>query len=222
MKYFLDSAKLDEIELAYRDYGIDGVTTNPKHIKNSGESFETVVQQLAEFAADKPDFPISVEVNPHLTTSDEMVTMAHQLHAQSDNFVIKIPCTPAGLVAARQLEEQGVRTNVTLVFSAAQALWPAHFHAKYVSPFVNWQEITGQDGLQTVQEIAKIYQNYGSETEIIVAAVQSGRQLVNAALTGADIVTAGLGVYQASFTHPYTDVGLQRFQAAWDQTAKEV
>ncbi|QMU08091.1 transaldolase [Levilactobacillus suantsaii] len=221
MKYFLDSAKLDEIKLAYENYGIDGVTTNPKHIKNSGQPFMVVVHQLADFAADKPDFPISVEVNPHLSTSKEMVTMAQQLHAISANFVIKIPCTPAGLVAARELEQQGIRTNVTLVFSAAQALWPAHFQAKYVSPFVNWQDMTGQAGIQTVQEITKIYRNYDYHTEIIVAAVQSGRQMVDAALSGADIVTAGLAIYRQSFTHPYTDVGLQRFQAAWDQTKKE-
>ncbi|MFC6289571.1 transaldolase family protein [Levilactobacillus angrenensis] len=221
MKYFLDSAKMDEITYAYENYGIDGVTTNPKHIQASGQPFMVAVQNLADFAADKPDFPISIEINPHLTESADMIAMAEKIHQFSDNFAIKIPATENGIIAARHLEQEGIRTNVTLIFSAAQAIMPAKIGAKYASPFVNWKELNGEDGMGYVKDIAQIYRNYGYQTEIIVAAVRSGHQIVEAAKAGADIVTAGLDVYRDSFYHPYTDLGLKRFQDAWDNTPKE-
>lgn len=221
MKYFLDSAKLDEIKIAYEQYGFDGVTTNPKHIMNSGKPFKKAIQDIADYVADKPDFPVSVEINPHLDSADDMVAYAKDISAISKNFVIKIPTNKQGIIAARRLEAQGIRTNMTLVFSAAQSIMPGKLHAKYVSPFVGWREDYGDDGLSYVKDIVDIYKTYNFDTEIIVAAIRTAKQLEQAAIYGADIVTCALSVYETSFTNPYTDLGLKTFQDAWDNTKTE-
>lgn len=221
MKYFLDSAKLDEIKIAYEQYGFDGVTTNPKHIMNSGKPFKKAIQDIADYVADKPNFPVSVEINPHLDNADDMVAYAKDISAISNNFVIKIPTNKQGIIAARRLEAQGIRTNMTLVFSAAQSIMPGKLHAKYVSPFVGWREDYGDDGLSYVKDIVDIYKTYNFDTEIIVAAIRTAKQLEQAAIYGADIVTCALSVYETSFTNPYTDLGLKTFQDAWDNTKTE-
>jgi transaldolase len=220
MKYFLDSAKLDEITYAYKNWAIDGVTTNPRHILSSGRSFRTVIGELAsEFKG--VEFPISVEINPHLAKSEEMVAEAKILAKLSDNFVIKIPCNEQGLIAAKDLVKEGIRINVTLVFSASQALAAARIGAEYVSPFVGWKESSGEDTSDFIGDIVDIFDIYEYDTQIIVAALRNGKQIVDAALVGADIVTAGFEVYRESFYHPFTDLGLKRFSEAWDQTKKE-
>ena len=228
MKYFLDSAKIDEIREAYETFGIDGVTTNPNHIMNSGKPFYTVIGELAEFVKEKglegvDKFPISVEINPHLDDADEMVEMGTKIAAMCQNFVIKIPCTEAGIAAARRLEQKGIRTNLTLVFTPSQALIAAKNHSLFVSPFIGWKEASGEDCTQYIQDIVTIYENYGflGETQIICAAVRTGKQFVDCAVAGADIVTAGLQVFKDSFYHPFTDYGLAKFQAAWDKTITE-
>jgi transaldolase len=220
MKYFLDSAKLDEITYAYKNWAIDGVTTNPRHILTSGKPFKTVIGALAsEFKG--VEFPISVEINPHLDKAEDMIAEAVKLAEISENFVIKIPCNEQGLIAAYNLVKKGIRTNVTLVFSASQALAAARIGAEFVSPFVGWKETSGEDTGDFISDIVDIYDIYEYETEIIVAALRNGRQIVDAALAGADIVTAGFDVFRDSFYHPFTDVGLKRFSDAWDQTKKE-
>ena len=228
MKYFLDSAKFDEIKEAYTTFGIDGVTTNPNHIMNSGKPFFTVIGELAEFVKENgiegwDKFPISVEINPHLDDADEMVAMGEKIAAMCPNFCIKIPCTQAGISAARKLEKKGVRTNLTLVFSASQALIAAKNDSLFVSPFIGWKENSGEDCKQYIQDIVTIYKNYGfyGKTQIICAAVRTGKQFVDCAVAGADIVTAGLQVYKDSFYHPFTDYGLEKFQSAWDKTITE-
>ena len=225
MKYFLDSAKIDEIREAYETFGIDGVTTNPNHIMNSGKPFKVVLGELADFVKEKgiqgwDVFPISVEINPHLDDADEMIAMAKEIASLCPNFVIKIPCTQAGITAARRLEQLGIRTNLTLVFTPSQALIAAKNHSLFVSPFIGWKETSGEDCTQYIQDIVTIYENYGflGETQIICAAVRTGKQFVDCAVAGADIVTAGLQVFKDSFYHPFTDYGLARFQAAWDKT----
>lgn len=218
MKYFLDSAIIEEIRYARDTFGIDGVTTNPRHIMNSGKPFLTVVHELAEEFKDTPDFPISVEINPHLSDPKEIVAEGKKIAAVSKNFVIKIPCTEAGLTAARWLEAEGIRTNVTLVFSPSQAIMPAKNGSKFVSPFVGWKENSGENAFEYIRDIVTIYKNYGFETEIIVAALRNGFQIAEAAKAGADIVTCGLDVYKASFEHPFTDYGLNIFTNAWDNT----
>ena len=225
MKYFLDSAKIDEIREAYDTFGIDGVTTNPNHIMNSGKPFKVVLGELADFVKEKgiegwDVFPISVEINPHLDDADEMVAMAKDIAGLCPNFVIKIPCTQAGITAARRLEQAGIRTNLTLVFTPSQALIAAKNHSLFVSPFIGWKETSGEDCTQYIQDIVTIYDNFGflGETQIICAAVRTGKQFVDCAVAGADIVTAGLQVFKDSFYHPFTDYGLAKFQAAWDKT----
>lgn len=228
MKYFLDSAKIDEIREAYDTFGIDGITTNPNHIMNSGKPFKAVLQDLIEFVKEKDlvgyeKFPISVEINPHLATKEDMVKMGEEIAAMCPNFVIKIPCNEAGVAAARELEKRGVRTNVTLIFSPSQAILPAKNGSLFVSPFIGWKENSGEDCVQYIQDIVTIYENYGflGKTEIICAAVRNGKQIVDCAVAGADIVTAGLAVYKDSMYHAFTDYGLGKFQAAWDNTAIE-
>jgi transaldolase len=221
MKYFLDSAKIEEIRYAYKNWGIDGVTTNPRHIMLSGKPFLTVLGEMAEEFKHDPNFPISVEINPHLEKPEEMVAEGKKIASISPNFIIKIPCTEAGLIAAKQLETEGIRTNVTLVFSPSQALQAARVNAKFVSPFVGWKENSGEDTTQYIQDIASIYKQYGYETEIIVAALRNGKQIVDAAKAGADIVTCGFDVYKASFYHAFTDYGLGVFRKAWDETVTE-
>ena len=224
MKYFLDSAKLDEIKYAYENYGIDGVTTNPKHIKLSGKPFMTCVKEIAQWLKDAglegKDFPVSFEINPHLDKADDIVAAAKEVASYSPNYCIKIPCCKEGLIAARRLEKEGVRTNVTLVFSPSQAIPAAKLGAKFVSPFVGWKENSG-DSSAYLKEIAKIYKNYGYKTEIIAAAVRNGRQISELAEAGIDIVTCGLAVYEASFEHPFTTHGLGIFREAWDSRATE-
>ncbi len=228
MKYFLDSAKIDEIREAYDTFGIDGVTTNPKHIMDSGKTFMTVIEELSEFAKEKDiegwqRFPISVEINPHIDNTEEMIKEAEKISRISSNFVIKIPCTEAGVAAAKRLEEDGIRTNLTLVFSPSQALIAAKNNSLFVSPFIGWKEQSGEDCVQYIQDIVSIYANYGflGETQIICAAVRTGKQIVDCAVSGADIVTASLQVFKDSMYHPFTDYGLKTFQNAWDNTAKE-
>ncbi len=228
MKYFLDSAKIDEIREAYNTFGIDGVTTNPNHIMNSGKPFFTVIGELAEFVKEKDvtgwdRFPISVEINPHLDDADEMVEMGKKIAGMCPNFVIKIPCTQSGIAAARRLEQHGVRTNLTLVFSGSQALIAAKNGSLFVSPFLGWKESSGEDPRAYIRDIVTMYKNFGfyNKTEIICAAVRTGKQFVDCAVAGADIVTAGLQVFKDSFYHPFTDYGLAKFQAAWDKTITE-
>ena len=217
MKYFLDSGKIHEIKYAYENWGINGVTTNPKHILNSGKPFFTVIKELAEEFKGK-DFPISVEINPHLNKADEIIAEAKKIAALCENFAIKIPCNEQGLIAAKKLTDDGIRVNVTLVFTVSQALQVGRIGAAYVSPFIGWQESTGVDCTDFLGAIADTYMNYGFETEIIAAAVRTGKQIADAALLNVDIVTAGFDVYKESFEHPFTDKGLKIFQDAWDKT----
>lgn len=226
MKYFLDSAKLDEIDYAYEFLGIDGVTTNPKHIQLSGKPFNTVIKDLAEWVKSKgiegsDVFPISIEINPHLEKWEDMVTEGIHYSGLCKNFVIKIPCTQQGLIAAKKLEEKGIRTNVTLVFSTSQAIMPGKLNCMFVSPFVGWKENSGEDCSQYIQEIVDVYNQYGFTTEIIVAALRNGKQIKDAAVAGADIVTCGLQVYKDAIEHPFTTYGLSVFRKAWDETVKE-
>ena len=217
MKYFLDSAKIEEIKYALENWKIDGVTSNPKHVKSSGKSFYSVLKEFVEEFENK-NFPISVEINPHITKANEMEERAKELVKISKNFVIKIPCNEQGLIAAKSLTEEGINVNVTLVFTASQALQVGRIGAKYCSPFIGWQEASGVDCTQLISDIITIYRNYDFDTEIIIAAVRNGKQIVEAAVMGADIVTAGFEVYKESFEHPFTDKGLKIFQEAWDNT----
>jgi len=220
MKFFIDSAKIDEISYALEMWDIDGVTSNPRHVRNSGKPFLQAVKDIAALF-EGTDKPISVEVNPHHEVADAMVTEALRLADMSPNFVIKLPATEAGFRALWTLNEKGVRVNLTLVFSAAQAIQAARLGATFVSPFIGWKEANGEEVREFITDIMQIYQNYDFQTEVIVAAVRNARQIVEAGLTGAHIVTAGFDVYKDAFDHPYTHVGLKRFADSWDATPYE-
>lgn len=226
MKYFLDSAKMEEIKYAYETFGIDGVTTNPKHIMLSGKPFLVAIQDIADWIAAEgltgyERFPVSVEINPHLEDAEEMCAEAEKIAAISPNFVIKIPATEAGVTAARKLEKKGIRTNVTLIFSPAQAILPAKNGSLFVSPFIGWKEANGEDCRDYIRNIVEIYKNYGyyGNTQIICAALRTPKQIVDCAVAGADIVTCGLDVYKDAMKHAYTRQGIETFCEAWDNTA---
>ncbi len=220
MKFFLDSAKTDEIEYALEMWDIDGVTTNPRHVQVSGKPFLKVINEIATIF-DGTDKPISVEVNPHLDDWREMVEEGKKLAAMSPNFVIKLPATEPGFKSVYELANDGIKSNLTLVFSAAQALQAMRMGAAFVSPFVGWKEANGEEITHFIDEVAAIRNVYGYDTEIIVAAARNARQITNSAVIGADIVTAGIPVFKDTFVHPYTDVGLGKFQSFWDQTPYE-
>ena len=220
MKFFLDSAMTDQIKHALDMWDIDGVTTNPRHVQVSGKPFMTVIAEIADIFAGT-DKPISVEVNPHLDDWNEMVKEGKKLAAISPNFVIKLPATEAGFKAVYELAADDIKSNLTLVFSPAQALQAMRMGASFVSPFIGWKESNGEEITHFIEEVTMIRNNFGFETEIIVAAARNARQIVNSAVSGADIVTAGMPVFQDAFDHPYTDVGLGKFQSFWDQTPYE-
>ena len=220
MKFFLDSAMTDQIKHALDMWDIDGVTTNPRHVQVSGKPFLTVIAEIADIFAGT-DKPISVEVNPHLDDWNEMVKEGKKLAAMSPNFVIKLPATEPGFKAVYELAADDIKSNLTLVFSPAQALQAMRMGASYVSPFIGWKESNGEEITHFVEEVTMIRNNFGFETEIIVAAARNARQIVNSAVSGADIVTAGMPVFQDAFDHPYTGVGLGKFQSFWDQTPYE-
>ncbi len=217
MKFFLDSAKVDEIRYARDMWNIDGVTSNPRHVRNSGKPFLKVIQEIArEFEG--TDKTISVEVNPHHTTAEAMVEEAVKLAEMSPNFVIKVPATEAGFKALWVLNQKKIRVNLTLIFSPAQALQAARLGATYASVFIGWKEANGEEVSQLVREIVQMYRNYDFKTEVLVAAVRNARQIVEAGVVGADIVTAGFDVYKDAFDHPYTAKGLKLFADNWDAT----
>ena len=220
MKFFLDSAKVDEIKYALDMWNIDGVTSNPRHVRASGKPFLTVIKEIGKLL-EGTDKTLSVEVNPHHTTPEAMVEEGLKLAKLSPNFVIKIPATEAGFKALWMLREKEVRVNLTLVFSAAQAIQAARLGATYASIFVGWKEANGEEISEMVADIVDIYDNYEYETEILVAAVRNARQIVEAGVAGADIVTAGLEVYKDAFDHPYTAKGLKMFTENWDATLYE-
>lgn len=217
MKLFLDSAETEEISEALVHWDIDGVTTNPRHVANSGKPRLTVYRQIAELVAGT-DKPVSIEIDPHLQRWQEMVDQAVKLAEISPNFVIKVGAGEEGFRAIRELAEKGVRTNATLVFSVAQAWHAARSGAMFVSPFMGWREAHGDDGLTLVADIALMLTNGGYDTEIIASAIRNARQIGEAALAGAHCVTAGGDVYRDSFRNPYTDMGHELFGNAWDAT----
>ena len=220
MKFFLDSAHVDEIAYALEMWNIDGVTTNPRHVQVSGKPFLTVIREIGALVAGT-DKTVSVEVNPHLDYPAVMIAEGEKLAAISPNFVIKLPATEPGFKAVAELAGLGIRSNLTLVFSASQALQAMRMGAYFVSPFIGWKEANGEEVINFIADILAIRDNYAYDTEVIVAAVRNGRQIVDAAALGADIVTAGLDVYKDAFSHPYTADGLKKFQSFWDQTAYE-
>ena len=209
MKFFIDTANLDEIREAESMGMADGVTTNPSLIAREGGDFETIIRRICEIV----DGPISAEVIA--VDHETMVKEARELAAIHDNIVVKIPMTVDGLKAVRQLAEEGIKTNVTLVFSPLQALMAAKAGATYVSPFVGRLDDLSQEGLLLVEQIVEIYSNYAFDTEIIVASVRNPLHVLESAMLGADIATVPLSVLKKLAAHPMTDKGLKAFLDDW-------
>jgi len=220
MQFFLDSAQVDQIEYALDAFDIDGITTNPRHVQVSGKPFLTVVREIAKLV-EGTDKTVSVEVNPHFMTYDEIMPEAEKLAAISPNFVIKLQCVEPAFKAIEDLAKKGIRVNCTLIFSAMQALQAMRSGAYYVSPFIGWKESNGEDTKGFINDVMTIRDIYGFDSEVIVAAVRNARQIIDAATMGADIVTAGMAVYQEGFRHPYTDEGIKKFIKFWDETPYE-
>jgi len=214
MKFFIDTAEVGEIRAACELGLVDGVTTNPSLIAKSGRDFKEVITEIASFV----DGPISAEVIA--LDAEGMVREGRELAAIHKNIVIKVPMTEEGLKATRIFSEEGIRTNVTLVFSPLQALLAAKAGATYVSPFIGRLDDVGHDGMEGIEQIRTIFDNYGYATEIIVASVRSPLHVLNAALIGADICTIPPAVISQLAKHPLTDVGIAKFMADWEKTKK--
>ena len=173
MKFFLDSAMVDEIEYALDAWDIDGVTTNPRHVQVSGKPFLQVVNEIGRLM-EGTDKTVSVEVNPHIMDTGEMIAEAEKLAALSPNFVIKLQCVEPTFKAVRILAAKGIRVNVTLIFSASQALQAMRSGAYYVSPFVGWKEANGEDTTDFIAEIVELRNIFGFRTEVLAAAIRNG------------------------------------------------
>jgi len=215
MKLFIDTANINEIREAAALGIIDGVTTNPTLIAREGRDFIDVVKEICGIV----DGPVSAEVIG--LRSDEMVREARPLSKMHKNIIIKIPITEEGLKATKILSKEGIRTNLTLCFSAGQALLAAKAGATYVSPFVGRLDDISQDGMALIREIKTIYSNYNIKTEIIVASVRHPLHVLEAAKIGADIATVPYKVLMMLAKHPLTDIGIEKFLKDWQSVPKK-
>ena len=215
MQLFLDSADAEEISHALEYWDIDGITTNPLQARDSGKAYLTILEEIARLVGGTGK-PVSVQVNPRLADWTRIVDEALSLRELSPNFVIKIAAGEDGYRAVRALTQKEVPTNVTLVFSVAQAWHAARAGALYVSPFLGWKDQHGDDATDLIPNIAVMLENSGYPTQIVAAAVRTAHQIGDAAVAGAHIVTAGLSVIRDSFQHPYTAMGEKLFGEAWD------
>ncbi|MBF0102382.1 MAG: fructose-6-phosphate aldolase [Desulfobacterales bacterium] len=212
MKFFIDTANIDEIKEANQMGMVDGVTTNPSLIAKEKGNFEDIIRAICDIV----DGPISAEVIG--LDVDSMLREARQLSKLHKNIVVKIPMTIDGIKATRILFQEGIKTNVTLVFSPLQALMAAKAGATYVSPFIGRLDDLAQEGMILVEQIVDIFQNYDYETEIIVASIRNPVHVLDSALLGADIATIPFPVLKRLAFHPLTDKGIQMFLDDWKKT----
>lgn len=211
MKIFIDTANIEEIKEAASWGVLDGVTTNPTLMAKTGKSFEEVAGEIIRIV----DGPISLEAISQDTQG--IISEARKLSKIHKNAVVKIPVTKQGIAAISVLSKEGIRTNVTLVFSPAQALLAAKAGAAYVSPFVGRLDDIGQDGMKVVEDILAIFKNYAINTGVIVASIRHPIHVLRSALLGAHIVTCPFGVLESLFKHPLTDIGIKRFLDDWSK-----
>jgi len=215
MKIFIDTANLDEIKQAMALGVCDGVTTNPTLVSKEGKDFK---EQILEICKTVPG-PISAEaVSLDL---DGMLEEARTISSWAKNLVIKIPMTEDGIKAVKILRNEGIKTNVTLVFSVNQALLAAKSGATYVSPFIGRLDDIGEEGMNLVTDILTVYRNYNFSTEVIVASVRHPMHVVQAAILGAHIATVPFSVIRQMFKHPLTDIGIKRFLDDWAKLPKK-
>lgn len=220
MKLFVDTANLDEIKRAASWGVLDGVTTNPtllpREMARTGLGFREILREICEIV----DGPVSGEVVA--TDVEGMIREAHDLAEIHEHIVVKIPMLPEGMKAVKELSREGIRTNVTLVFSPTQALSAAKAGATFVSPFVGRLDDASGDGMELVSQIVQIFQNYDFETEVLAASLRHPRHVLEVALLGADIATMPFSVLEQLFAHPLTDVGLEKFLKDWERAKGEI
>ncbi|MCI5139084.1 MAG: fructose-6-phosphate aldolase [Candidatus Electrothrix sp. AR1] len=214
MKFFIDTANIDEIKKGLELGMVDGVTTNPSLISKEQRPFTDILADICALV----DGPISAEVIS--LDADGMVTEGRELAAIHENIVIKVPMTEDGLKAVKRLSAENIKTNVTLIFSSTQALLAAKAGATYVSPFVGRIDDISLDGMELVADIMTIFANYSLPTEVIVASVRSPQHVAQSALIGADIATIPYKVIAQLAKHPLTDIGMEKFLADWEKRQK--
>ena len=212
MQFFLDTAEIKEIETGLQWGMVDGITTNPSLIAKAGKPYLPTVQAIAKLVPG----PVSGEVLA--TEYDEIMSQGHRLAALADNVVVKVPLTPDGLRAVAALKKEGIRTNVTLCFSATQALLAAKAGAAYISPFVGRLDDIAEEGMELIEQIVTIYSNYEFDTKVLVASVRHPIHIVQAGMLGADVATIPFKVLEQLYKHPLTDIGLDRFTSDWKKT----
>ena len=210
MKFFLDTANIDEIK-RINDLGLcDGVTTNPSIIKKEGKDFETVVKEIASIV----DGPVSAEVTSY--TYHEMVEEARKLAAWKENIVVKIPMTEDGLKAINTLSKEGIKTNCTLIFSVSQGIMAMKAGATYISPFMGRIDDMGESGKKLIENLRRIIDIYGYDSGIIAASIRHINHLEQAALAGSHIATIPGSIFEKLWTHPLTTAGIESFKKDWD------
>ncbi len=214
MKFFIDTANIEEIKEAQSMGIVDGVTTNPTLIARESGEFKSIIKEICSII----DGPVSAEVISLET--EGMLTEARDLAKIHKNVVVKIPMTVDGLKAVKTLNDEGIKTNVTLVFSPLQALLAAKAGATFVSPFIGRLDDLSQDGMILIEQIVDIYSNYGFQTEIIVASIRNPIHVLDSAVLGADIATIPFDVLKKLSTHPLTDKGIEAFLSDWEQSDK--
>lgn len=214
MKFFIDTANVEEIKQGLEMGMVDGVTTNPSLVAKESKPFHDILKEICELV----DGPVSAEVVS--LEAEGMIKEARELAAMSDNIVVKVPMIIEGIKAVKQLSSEGIKTNVTLVFSMAQALLAAKAGATFVSPFVGRLDDISLQGMDLISDIMTIYRNYGYQSEVIVASVRSPMHVMDAALVGADIATIPLKVINQLAKHPLTDNGVKQFLADWEKRTK--
>lgn len=217
MKFFIDTADLDEIREA-NDLGVlDGVTTNPSLCAKIGvEDFEGHIAKICDIVAGG----VSAEVVT--TTYEDIVAEARHLASIAENVVVKVPLIKDGIKAIKTLSDEGIRINCTLCFSATQALIAAKAGASYISPFIGRIDDISSDGMQLIADVVQIYENYGFETEVLAASIRHPMHVLEAARLGADVATMPFNVIEQLLKHPLTDIGLERFLADWDALQEEL
>ena len=209
MKFFIDTANIDEIKEAASLGVLDGVTTNPSLVAKEGKEFRTLLKEICSLV----DGPISAE--DIATDYEGMMKEAHSLAKIHKNIVVKIPLIKEGLKAVKTLSDEKIKTNVTLCFSAPQSLLAAKAGATFISPFIGRLDDIGQEGMQLIEQIVTIYHNYHFRTQVLVASVRHPLHVIEAALLGADVCTMPFKVIDQLIKHPLTDIGIERFLADW-------
>ncbi len=214
MKFFIDTADINEIKMGLEMGMVDGVTTNPSLVAKTGKPFETVIKEILELVPG----PVSLEVTA--LEAEGMLEQARELAKKGDNVVVKIPLTVEGLKATAACTREGIKTNVTLCFSANQALLAAKAGATYISPFVGRLDDQSDVGMDLIAEIVQIYDNYDFETQVLVASIRNPIHVKEAALIGADVSTIPFSVIKQLAYHPLTNIGLDKFMKDWDNVPK--